>query len=850
MGMTQELKFESRIFRLLVFTLLAIALTLPAFGQTTSTSSSTAVVDETPTRWFVELSSPPTADGGSPTTLANEHAAFRAAARSLGLKYSERYSYQDLFNGFSVSIARSDIGSLQRIPGVKRIYPVTNVYLPATVSDTPDQQDWLSMTGADIAQNELGLHGDGVTVAVMDTGIDYHHPDLGGCFGPGCRVEKGFDLVGDAFDNTTVTVPTPDPDPMDCAGHGTHVAGIVGADGHGLTGHVTGVAPHVHFHAYRVFGCSGSTSDDIMLSAMEMILADGANVLNMSIGSAFDSWAESPTAAGSDRLVRKGIVVVASAGNSGGSGTYATGSPSTGTKVISAASFENLSVKLPSFTISPDDHAIGYFAAVGAPPPPTSGSLPIQATATTIGCTAQAAGSLAGKAALVARGTCTFYVKAMNAQNAGASAVILTNNVAGFVSPTVAGNPPITIPVVAITLADGNLIRSRLGAGVTMTWTDQLANTANPSAGLVSTFSSFGPTAELDFKPDAGAPGGNIFSTYPLALGGYATLSGTSMASPHIAGSVALLLEAQPHTPPALARGLLQNTAVPANWNGNPGLGFLDNVTVQGAGLIHIDRAVTTPVSIAPAKLPLGDSTAGPATRTLTFTNSGPVDVTYTLSHSSALTTGPTEFTVSEFVAPASVSFGAGSVTVPAGGNATVSVTITAPATPSLYTYGGYLVATPQVGGIPLRVPYMGVTGDYQSVTVLSLSRLTRGDVTALGNGAVFTMADAANIPYFVFQLAHPARTLRVDIYSAASGGGLGKSWQRAFQFEYLARNSTSGGIYSVGFDGQTTNGSKITVLPNGSYIAVMTVLKPLGDPTNPADVETWTSPQFTIARP
>jgi hypothetical protein len=224
--------------------------------------------------------------------------------------------------------------------------------------------------------------------------------------------------------------------------------------------------------------------------------------------------------------------------------------------------------------------------------------------------------------------------------------------------------------------------------------------------------------------------------------------------------------------------------------------------------------------------------------------------MTYTLSHTGALTTGPTEFTVSEFNAPASVSFAAGSVTVPAGGTAAVNVTITAPTSANLYTYGGYLVATPQLGGIPLRVPYMGVTGDYQAVTVLSLSRLTRGDLTALGDGTVFTMADAANIPYIVFHLAHAARTLRVDIYSAASGGGLGKSWQRAFQFEYLSRNSTSTGVFTMGFDGQTSNGRTITVLPNGNYIAVITVLKPLGDPTNPADVETWTSPMFTIARP
>jgi subtilisin family serine protease len=832
--------------------------------ETAATPDVSVAANETPEIWFVELASPPSADGTKPSTLAAERAAFRSQAQKAGLKYTERYAYESLFNGFSVKIARSDIGKLSRISGVQRIYPVGTVQLHDATIDTPDQQDWLSMTGADTAQNVLGVHGDGIRVAVMDTGVDYLHPDLGGCFGPGCRVEMGYDLVGDAYDAVTSPTPVPDPDPMDCNGHGTHVSGIVGADGHGLAGHVTGVAPHVKFHAYRVFGCNGSTSDDIMLKAMEMILADGADVLNMSIGSAFEDWSESPTAAGSDRLVRKGIVVVASAGNSGANGTYSTGAPSTGKKVISVASFENLSVKLPLFTITPDDHAIGYFAAVGAPPPPTSGILPVEATSTLLGCNpGQAVGSLTGKAALVKRGTCSFYEKAFNAQKAGASAVILYNNAAGFVSPTVAGTPPITIPVVSITLADGNLIASRLSTGpVTMTWTNQLLNSPNPSAGLVSTFSSFGPSAELDFKPDLGAPGGNIYSTYfdPVTHDGYATLSGTSMASPHVAGSVALLLQAKPHTPPPLARDLLQNNAVPANWNGNPGLGFLDNVHVQGAGLIHIDRTITTNASISPAKLALGEGQAGPVTQTLTLQNGGGAAVTYDLTHVGALTTGPSEFTVSEFVAPASVAFSAPSVTVPAGGTATVNATITAPTTANLYTYGGYLVATPQAGGLPLRVPYIGVTGDYQAVKVLGtagaglplLARLVSGSFSPVGDGAVFTMADGDHIPYILVQLAHAARTLKAEIFSApaSAGGPLGQSWHSAFQAEYLGRNSAATSFFSVGLDGQTANGHFVYTLPNGSYVAVMSALKPLGNSANPADWETWQSPVFTIARP
>src|SRR5207247_2370815 len=130
-------------------------------------------------------------------------------------------------------------------------------------------------------------------------------------------------------------------------------------------------------------------------------------------------------------------------------------------------------------------------AAAGAPTPPTSGSFPVQRTTDPLGCTAQAAGTLTGKVALISRGTCTFYVKSRNAQLAGASAVILYNNTAGTLNATVAASPAVTIPVVGITQADGNLMVARLAGGpVTMTWTDQLVNTPNAAAGLVSTFSS------------------------------------------------------------------------------------------------------------------------------------------------------------------------------------------------------------------------------------------------------------------------------------------------------------------------------------------------------------------------
>src|SRR5213075_1592787 len=145
--------------------------------------------------------------------------------------------------------------------------------------------------------------------------------------GPGCRVAFGTDLVGDAYNaNDADPIITPDNDPDDCAGHGTHVAGIIGANGA-----VKGVAPGVTFGAYRVFGCVGSTSDDVMIAAMERALADGMQVLNMSIGSAYE-WPNAPTAMAASRLVNKGMVVVAAIGNDGASGLYSASAPGLGDK--------------------------------------------------------------------------------------------------------------------------------------------------------------------------------------------------------------------------------------------------------------------------------------------------------------------------------------------------------------------------------------------------------------------------------------------------------------------------------------------------------------------------------------
>jgi len=830
--------------------------------------------------WFVELSGKPVADGNTSAAVGSEQAAFRSAAAAAGISYVERRSFRTLFNGFSIEVAPADRMKIAQLPGVSRIYPVETVSVPTpevSGGSAPDLASAIQMTGADVAQNTLGLSGLGVKVGVIDTGLDIDHPAFGGGGVPGgtsfptARVAFGYDFVGDNYDaggTGLQLIPVPDPIPDDCNGHGTHVAGIVGANGGGIKG----VAPKVTFGAYRVFGCEGSADSDVILAAMERALADGMDIVNMSLGSRAQ-WPEYPTAAAATRLVNKGVIVVASIGNNGpggnpADGLFAAGAPGVGDKVIGVASFDNNQVTLPAFTVN--GTLYGYTPAAAAPPPPTSGSLPMAKTGTPTttddGCNALPPGSLTGKGVLIRRGTCSFYQKSFNAQSAGAAAVVLYNNTTGFISPTVAGTPPITIPVVMVTSAQGAAIDATIAAGpATLAWTATIATVPNPTGGLISTFSSFGLTAELGLTPNIGAPGGNIYSTYPLELGGATSLSGTSMSSPHVAGGAALVLEANPHVNPNAMMTRLQNSADPKNWSGNPGLGFLDHTQRQGAGMLDIVGAVQARTSVAPSQLSLGDGQAGPKTVSIKVTNSGASAVTYDLGHVGSLATGPNTQTGPSYApsgifnAPAAVSFSAPSLSVPAGGSATFTATLTANAAlPDRSIYGGYLTLTPQGGGAVYRVPYAGFKGDYQSTVVLTptangfpwLAQLVGTNFLNRPNGGTYTLQNG-DVPYFLIHLDHLSRILRLEANDAASG----KSWHRVSNDEYFTRSGSPSGFFAFSWDGTTfaskgKNDNQWYTVPNGQYRVTVSVLKALGDENNPADWETWTSPVITIARP
>ncbi|MFB9731423.1 S8 family serine peptidase [Ornithinimicrobium kibberense] len=831
-------------------------------------------------RWLVQVDSAPRVAGGSAKAADRARSAVVQAARADGVDVKVDRAFEAGWTGFSAHVADRDVEALRNVAGVVGVFPVVEVERPTTSAE-PQMDYAVAMTGADVAQTELGLSGKGVKVGVIDTGIDYNHPDLGGSGTndeavdfPNDRVVAGYDFVGDDYDasgeNGTPN-PVPDEFPDDCNGHGTHVAGIVGA-----SGEITGVAPEADLGAYRVFGCEGSSDSEIILAAMEQAFEDGMDVVNMSLGAGFMTWPSYPTAQAADAFTAAGQTYTVSAGNSGTSGTFSGGAPGVAHDVITVASVDNTHFLASTFETA-GGLSVAYAEASDAPAAPTSGSLELVSAGPAGSDAARACladpdadppiaaapapEASAGQALLVERGVCSFHSKALNAQQAGYEAVVIYNNVEGVINATVAGDPPITIPAVTILQADGLALQEEIGDDTTtITWTDEKVAFDNPTGGLMSDFSSYGLAADLTLKPDVAAPGGSINSTYPLENGEYASLSGTSMAAPHAAGAAALLLEARPDLEPLDVRTALQNTADQLGWYRAPGA-YLEPVHRQGAGLIDIPQAVTTATKVEASKISLGEGEAGPVTTTLTVSNDGAEDVTYELDAFAGIATAGSTSAPGFYGPGTDVTFSADSVTVPAGGSASVDVTIGDPYQTDGVIHGGWLTFSTETD--TLSVPFAGMSGDYQALEVLT-DGPTGLPLPSLGvviDGGLYLNDEAGytysmvgdDVPYLIHHREYPVSSLAINVYEANEDGEKGKkvhsrfhNWLtltdlgRTFDPDILAWDGTHQGNNGKGND-------KARKVADGDYVLEIEVLRALGDPSNPDHVETWTSPAFTV---
>ncbi|GAA2212214.1 S8 family serine peptidase [Nonomuraea monospora] len=509
-------------------------------------------------------------------------------------------SYTDTFNGIAASVPRRSLPAIQQAPGVVSVHPVRTFKTDNTAG--------IPYIGAPQAWQDLGRTGAGVKVAVIDTGIDYTHANFGGSGDPAAfadndgtviepgtfptaKVIAGYDLVGDAYDaGDPASVPRPDPDPLDCDGHGSHVAGSsagsgVSADGktypgpYDATTHTRafkvgpGVAPAASLMAYRVFGCAGSASEDVIVSAMERALKDGADVVNMSLGSPYGREDE-PSAQAVRTLTRAGVTVVASAGNSG-QNAYLVGAPAIAPSAISVAALDAARAELPAAKISADGAEIVAQNSNEAPLP--SGSLPVAVLRTSypsgplsLGCApadyAAYPGGVSGKLVITLRGTCARVKRAILGQKAGAAAVAMVNTDAAFPAlegpitsdPDTGEQYTVTIPFLGIRSTDGAAAANLDGKSSTLT----ALTVPSPGYSRLASFSSGGPAnVSSALRPDVTAPGVSVVSTGVGTGSGAATISGTSMASPMVAGVAALVKQAHPRWRPDRIKAAILSTA-------------------------------------------------------------------------------------------------------------------------------------------------------------------------------------------------------------------------------------------------------------------------------------------------
>lgn len=241
---------------------------------------------------------------------------FYDALKADGLEVESRMDLNyRFFKGVSFQVKQSNTShhdstlfrrQMDASPRIKNVWPVRTIKLdmpedngapvkPAPSNSRIKRQDVISgnstkdtfsphvMTQVDKLR-EQGITGKGLRIAIIDSGVDWTHPALGGCFGPGCLVEGGWDFVGDDF-LPGVTPVQPDADPMDdCAGHGTHVAGIIAAQLEGNEYGFTGAAPGAKLAAYRAWGCASTSTNEILLAAFSRAFEEGADIISCSDG--------------------------------------------------------------------------------------------------------------------------------------------------------------------------------------------------------------------------------------------------------------------------------------------------------------------------------------------------------------------------------------------------------------------------------------------------------------------------------------------------------------------------------------------------------------------------------------
>lgn len=578
-----------------------------------------------------------------------------AAVESLGGRVF--YRYGKLVNAFSASLtlkqaqevaARADVASVQPV-GIARKLNETSV----------------PFIGATKIHNKLNVKGKKMRVAVVDDGIDYTHANFGGpgtveaytsndrtIIEPGTfptsKVKGGFDFVGDNYDvldgDPSNDVPVEDPDPLAESEHGTHTSGT--CCGNGVPGKIgPGVAPKAKIYMFKVWD-EGNSSEDVLVAAYEAAMDpngdgnmnDAVDVLSFSGGVTYGTR-DAVESEAAQAVVDLGTVFVASAGNSGNQpaagSAYVTGTPATADGVISvAASIDStlallLQVNTPTGVELPFDGVLvrqDWSAPIAADitgdvvdareffPPADPGGAPSPADQQF--CTGTGGADLTGKIALIFKGAtgdgdCAGSDKVANAAAAGATAVILWS---GFPGPPFGlGGDPQPIPAVMVAGSDGDALGAAASPDAPSSYnTGGLNVTINSEPETVDTFSDWmadfsseGPARVSNaLKPDISAPGVDITSSLVGSGDGALTISGTSMAAPHVSGVATLLREIHPGWSPARIKAAIMNQATREVFDTTGGSPV--SATIIGSGRVEAFDSAKAESLATPGSLSFG----------------------------------------------------------------------------------------------------------------------------------------------------------------------------------------------------------------------------------------------------
>jgi minor extracellular serine protease Vpr len=487
---------------------------------------------------------------------------------------------------------------------------------------------------------------------------------------------------------------------------------------------MSGIAPGAWLGNYNVFpGSVVSARSEDILNAVDAAIADGMDVLNLSLGGSPGKSAPGTAAGidvlsiGLDNAVDAGLVVAVAAGNSG-PGAETVESPGRAPRVITAGASTNQHFIGEPFTY-PSGGSTTIGAAVGQFPALPTTSYSLFDTGNTA-CTSVSS-SASGQLTIVNRGTCTFSTKVRNAIAAGAVGVVVVNNVAG--DPTAMAKDGLdgdNLPAVMIGLKVGAALRASGATTASAVVTFSEFITANKD--ILAGFSSQGPTTpDLLIKPDATSVGVNVLSSITcvgkaITCGGegsWAFFSGTSMATPHLAGSSAVLLQLHPDWSPEQVKSALANTADRVIKDAKTGTMDV-GPTAQGAGRENLTHAAAATILFEPDSASFGRISSSVTIPTLfTFILSNTTGASQTFSLTALRFTPSTSASLSPFDAGTTASGDdrinfPDSVTVPANDVTTLTVSVKPGLAPGAVVQGWITLTGPSG---PYHFAYYAVVG-------------------------------------------------------------------------------------------------------------------------------------------